>query len=308
MSQNDEYEMQTKKINERMDKIGRKIMIMSGKGGVGKTTVTVNLASCLVDMGCKVGILDVDLHGPNVAKMLGVKKAELLSEDGVSFNPIEVRKNLFVMSLSFALENPEDPIIWRGSLKISAIRQFLGDCEWGELDYLLIDTPPGTGDEQLTVYQSILSLTGAIIVTTPQSVAVLDAKRSVSFCRKCGIAILGVIENMSYLECPDCKKKIYVFGKDGGKELCKEMHVPFLGEIPMEINLMESEDKGEDFITKDGLSPSKDSLRNIANIINKTTACSTSRDTSYLGTSFCAPSSCATCTSNCPSRKKDGGK
>lgn len=305
MPEMDEYEAQNKRIRERLDKIGRKIMIMSGKGGVGKTTVTVNLAKALSDMGCRVGLLDVDLHGPNVAKMLGIENAELTSDDGVTMNPVKVNDNLSVMSLSFALNNPEDPVIWRGSLKMSAIRQFIGDCAWGELDYLLIDTPPGTGDEQLTVVQSIPELTGVIIVTTPQKVAILDAKRSVAFARKCGVAILGVVENMSGFICPECKKEIPIFGKGGGKRMCQELSVPFLGEIPMEIELMESEDEGKDFLEEPGSHPSADALKNIANAVNQITACSTSRDTSYLGTSFCAPSSCASCTSNCPSRKKN---
>lgn len=302
-NQNDEYEMQNLRIRERMDKIGRKIMILSGKGGVGKTTVTVNLANALVDMGCTVGVLDVDIHGPNVAKMFGCEGAELGSPDGVTMIPIEPRKGLKVMSLSFALEDPTSPIIWRGSLKMSAIRQFLSDVEWGTLDYLLIDTPPGTGDEQLTVIQSIPEMTGAIIVTTPQEVAVLDSRRSVTFARKCGMAIIGVVENMSGLKCPNCGEEIPIFGKGGGKKMCQEMHVPFLGSIPMEVDLCKAEDNGESFVSSPASHPSAEALMDIANQINNGTACSTSRDTSYLGTSFCSPSACASCTSNCPSKK-----
>ena len=263
-NQMDEYEAQDKRIRERMDKIGRKIMIMSGKGGVGKTTVTVNLANALVDMGCRVGVLDTDLHGPNVAVMFGCKDAELMSEDGHTFIPVTPRPGLKVMSLAFALEDPDAPVIWRGSLKNSAIRQFLSDVEWGELDYLLIDTPPGTGDEQLTVCQSIPELTGSIIVTTPQEVAVLDARRSVNFSRKLGVAIIGVIENMSGLICPHCKEEIPIFGKGGGKKMCQEMHVPFLGAIPMEIGLPEAEDEGKEWVAETG-HPSAEALKAIAN-------------------------------------------
>ena len=302
-NQNDEYEKQNARIRERMDKIGRKIMILSGKGGVGKTTVTVNLANALVDMGCSVGVLDVDIHGPNVAKMLGCEKAELASPDGVTMIPIEPRKGLKVMSLSFALDDPASPVIWRGSLKMSAIRQFLSDVEWGELDYLLIDTPPGTGDEQLTTIQAIPEMTGAIIVTTPQDVAVLDSRRSVSFARKCGIAIIGVIENMSGLKCPHCGEEIPVFGKGGGKKMCGEMHVPFLGSIPMEIDLCKAEDQGKSWIEEPGAHPSAEAFKDIANQLNNGTACSTARDTSFLGTPSCKPSACASCSSNCPSRK-----
>jgi ATPases involved in chromosome partitioning len=301
-----EFEAQNKKIRERMDKIGRKILVMSGKGGVGKTTVTVNLANALVDMGATVGILDTDLHGPNVAKMLGCEKAVLGSEDGVTMIPVEPRKGLKVMSLSFALENPDDAVIWRGSMKMGAIRQFLADVEWGTLDYLLIDSPPGTGDEQLTVCQAIPELTGTIIVTTPQPVAVLDARRSVIFSRKMGVAIIGVIENMSGLKCPDCGTEIPIFGIGGGREMCSQMHVPFLGRVPMEVELREAEDTGKDFMANPASHPSKEALLEIAKEINYGTACSTSRDTSFLGTPHCSPSQCAHCTSNCSSRKKEG--
>lgn len=300
----DEYEEVNRKIRARMDKIGRKIMIMSGKGGVGKTTVTVNLAYELAKMGCKVGVLDTDLHGPNVAKMFGVEDKSLSSRDGVTILPVKVRENLVVMSLSFALEDPDAPVIWRGSLKMSAIRQFLSDVEWGELDYLLIDTPPGTGDEQLTVCQAIPELTGTIIVTTPQPVAILDARKSVNFSRKMGVAIIGVIENMSYLRCPGCGEEIPIFGKGGGRKMCSEMHVPLLGEVPMEIDLRSAEDEGKDWMDEGISHPSAEALKAIANEINNGTACSTSRDTSFLGTPSCSPSACASCTSNCPSRKK----
>lgn len=300
----DEYEEVNRKIRARMDKIGRKIMIMSGKGGVGKTTVTVNLAYELAKMGCKVGVLDTDLHGPNVAKMFGVDDKSLSSRDGVTILPVKVRENLVVMSLSFALEDPDAPVIWRGSLKMSAIRQFLSDVEWGELDYLLIDTPPGTGDEQLTVCQAIPELTGTIIVTTPQPVAILDARKSVNFSRKMGVAIIGVIENMSYLRCPGCGEEIPIFGKGGGRKMCSEMHVPLLGEVPMEIDLRSAEDEGKDWMDEGISHPSAEALKAIANEINNGTACSTSRDTSFLGTPSCSPSACASCTSNCPSRKK----
>lgn len=300
---NDEYAAQDLRIRERLDKIGRKIMIMSGKGGVGKTTVTVNLANALVDMGCRVGVLDTDLHGPNVAVMFGCKDAKLFSDDGTTLAPIEPREGLKVMSLAFALEDPDAPVIWRGTLKNSAIRQFIGDVDWGELDYLLIDTPPGTGDEQLTVCQTIPELTGSIIVTTPQEVAVLDARRSVNFSRKLGVAIIGVIENMSGLVCPHCGEEIPLFGKGGGKKMCQEMHVPFLGAVPMEVGLPEAEDSGVAWVEQAG-HPSAEALKAIANEINNGTACSTSRDTSFLGTPSCKPSACASCTSNCPSRKK----
>lgn len=299
---NNEYDEQTARIDERMSLIKRKIVVMSGKGGVGKTTVTVNIASALRDMGCSVGILDCDIHGPNVAKMLGVKDAELYSPDGKTMLPIETDNGIKVMSLAFALPDPDDAIIWRGAMKMGVIRQFLGDTEWGTLDYLIIDTPPGTGDEQLTVVQSINDLTGAIIVTTPQEVAILDSRRSVTFARKCGIPIIGVIENMSGLKCPNCGTEIPVFGKNGGKNMALEMNTPFLGSIPMELELMESEDKGEDWV-KETTHPSVQKIREIAEKLEKGDACTTGREMNRLGTSSCSPEACAHCTSNCSSKK-----
>lgn len=304
-TEKDEFELQNAQIRERMDKIGRKILVMSGKGGVGKTTVTINLANALVDMGCTVGILDTDLHGPNVAKMLGCENATLSSADGTHLIPVEPRKGLKVISLAFALGDADAPVIWRGSMKNSAIRQFLADTEWGVLDYLLIDSPPGTGDEQLTVCQAIPELTGTIIVTTPQPVAVLDARRSVGFSRKMQVAIIGVIENMSGLKCPHCGEEIPVFGIGGGEKMCTQMHVPFLGRVPMEIELREAEDQGRDFMASGTAShPSREALMEIARQINFGTACSSSRDTSFIGTPKCSPSACAHCTSDCATRKK----
>lgn len=297
-----EYDLQTERIDSRMAEISRKIVVMSGKGGVGKTTVAVNLAFALSEMGKKVGILDCDIHGPNVAKMLGVKDAEIFSPDGVTMYPVTAKNGIEVMSLAFALPDPDDAVIWRGAMKMGVIRQFLGDTEWGTLDYLIIDTPPGTGDEQLTVVQSIKDITGAIIVTTPQDVAILDSRRSVTFARKCGLPIIGVIENMSGLKCPNCSAEIPVFGKNGGRNMALEMNTPFLGAIPMEIDLMKSEDSGEEWI-KDTTHPSAEALVAIADKLENGDACTTGREMNYLGTSSCSPEACAHCTSDCPGRK-----
>ena len=292
-----------KAIRGNMDKIGRKILVMSGKGGVGKTTVTVNLANALVDSGCTVGILDTDLHGPNVAKMLGCENEILTTENGgETFYPVEARPGLKVMSLAFAID-PDSPVVWRGPMKIAAIRQFLAQADWGELDYLLIDSPPGTGDEQLTVCQTIPELTGTVIVTTPQEVAILDARRSVSFSRKMGVAILGVVENMSGLICPGCNTEIPIFGIGGGKKMCEEMGVPFLGRVPLEVPLIDAEDAGKSYLSMQPTSPSSAALKAIAEMINSGTAVSSHRSTDFAGTASCAPSACSSCSSNCPSRK-----
>lgn len=292
---------QEEKICERMDKIGRKILVMSGKGGVGKTTVTVNLAKALVRQGHSVGILDTDIHGPNVGKMLGCENGQLLTaDDGVSIDPVETSDGIKVVSLSFAMSDPSQAVVFRGPMKLSVINQFLGDVNWGTLDYLLIDSPPGTGDEQLAILQGIPAMTGTVIVTTPQQVAILDARRSVSFANQLDARILGVIENMSYLSCPKCKEKIYIFGKDGGKNMCMELGVPLIGQIPMEMELQVAEDNGEDYKGQVAIEFDK-----IASYIHASTKPSCSADIGYVPKGAgCSPSACASCTQDCPSKKK----
>ncbi|AEC02516.1 Mrp/NBP35 family ATP-binding protein [Parasphaerochaeta coccoides] len=259
---------QMKKIKERMDRIRRKILVMSGKGGVGKTTVTVNLANALVDAGRKVGVLDTDLHGPNVAKMFGVEGRLMETEDGTSLFPVEPRPGLKVVSLSFALSDSDAPVVWRGPMKLAAIKQFLADVEWGNLDYLLIDTPPGTGDEPLAVIQNLPGLTGSIIVTTAQAVAVADSRKSVTFSRRLGVPILGVVENMSGLRCPHCSHEIPIFGIGGGKLMAQDMSVPFLGRVPIEVELREAEDAGTSWVSEPAAGPSAVALREIASYID----------------------------------------
>src|SRR6056297_4084856 len=196
---NEERQAQDARLKDRMGGITHKILVLSGKGGVGKTTVSVNVALTLAEKGFKVGLLDTDLHGPNVAKMLGADNAQLISyDDGIE--PFEVIKNLKVVSLSMAGHGPDTPVIWRGPLKIGVIKQFLADVNWGSLDYLVIDSPPGTGDEPLTVAQLIPELDGSIIVTTPQQVAILDSRKSINFSKQLKVPVLGVVENMSRSE------------------------------------------------------------------------------------------------------------
>ncbi|MBO7348417.1 MAG: Mrp/NBP35 family ATP-binding protein, partial [Spirochaetales bacterium] len=271
MNMPSESELQEVNIHSRMEKVDRKILIMSGKGGVGKSTVTVNLANALLDKGFTVGVLDTDIHGPNIPKMFGCEGAILQStEDGSSILPVCPRPGLKVVSMSFALNDPDQAIIFRGPMKIGVIKQFLADVEWGTLDYLLIDSPPGTGDEQLAVCQSVPDLSGCILVTTPQQVAILDAKKSVNFARQLNADVIGIIENMSYLICPDCGKHIAVFGKDGGKNLCKEMNIPLLGEIPMELGLQQDEDLGVNWLEENPESESAKAFKAIADHIHST--------------------------------------
>lgn len=290
-------ESESMRICRRMDRIGRKIMIMSGKGGVGKTTVTVNLAKALSRAGYKVGILDTDIHGPNIAKMLGCENAVLEGSEG-EIQPVTVQ-GMKVVSLSFALENPSDAIVFRGPMKLNVIKQFLADVNWGDLDYLLIDTPPGTGDEQLAAAQNIPALAGCIIVTTPQAVSVLDSKRTVSFANQLKLRVLGVVENMSGLVCPHCGKIIDVFGKGGAEKMCMEEGVPLIGTIPLEVAL-QIENGGT--VSEDSLSGQ--AFMSIAQIVHSSTKPLTSKDIGYVPRDeSCSPSACASCTADCPSKK-----
>ena len=238
---------QEKRLKERMLKIKYKLIVMSGKGGVGKTTVAVNLAYGLADKGKRVGILDVDIHGPNVPKMLGIEERRfVMSESGIE--PIEVNSSLKVVSIAFVLENRDQPVVWRGPLKMIAIKQFLSDVNWGELDYLIIDSPPGTGDEPLSVCQLIPDINGAVIVTTPQDVAILDSRKSVLFAKELNVPVLGIIENMSGLICPYCGNEINLFSRGGGEKAANDLNVPFLGRIPIEPEIVESCDSGNPFL------------------------------------------------------------
>ena len=297
-----ETEVQEVNIHNRMAKIDRKILIMSGKGGVGKSTVTVNLANALLAQGHTVGVLDTEIHGPNIAKMFGCEGAILESnEDGTSILPVCPREGLKVVSVSFALNDPDQAIVWRGPLKLSVIKQFLADVEWGTLDYLLIDSPPGTGDEQLAVCQSVPDLTGTVIVTTPQQVAILDARKSVSFARQLDVEIIGLVENMSHLICPDCGKHIPIFGKDGGKILASEQDIPLLGEVPMELGLQQDEDNGVNWIEQNPDSESAKAFMEIATHIHNSVVF---KHTPYVPSfESCSPSACASCTANCSSKK-----
>ena len=238
---------QEKRLKRNLARIKNKLIVISGKGGVGKTTVSVNLAYGLAKKGKRVGILDVDIHGPNIAKMLGIEGKRLTgSETGIE--PIEVLPGLKAVSLALLLENRDQPVIWRGPLKMMTIKQFLADVNWGELDYLIIDSPPGTGDEPLSVCQLIPDINGAIIVTTPQEVAILDARKSVLFAKELKVPFIGIIENMSGFVCPHCKKEIDLFGFGGGENSARDLNVSFLGRIPVEPEIVKLGDLGKPFI------------------------------------------------------------
>jgi len=229
-------------VKKSLGKIKNKIIVMSGKGGVGKTSTSVNLAIALANAGQKVGIMDVDLHGPDVPRMLGLNGMPELNSNN-KLNPIKYSENLSVISIESFTPGKDDAIIWRGPLKYAAIRQFIGDVDWGELDFLVIDSPPGTGDEPLTVAQ-IISDAKAIIVTTPQEVALADVRKSINFCKTVKMEIFGLIENMSSLNCPHCGEMIDLFGSGGGERTAKETGIRFLGSIPFDPHVVACGDSG----------------------------------------------------------------
>jgi len=235
------------KLKRNMSQIKHKILVLSNKGGVGKSLVAVNLACSLSEKGFKVGILDADLHGPSVAKMLDFEGRKLQgSSEGII--PMRISPNLIAISMAFLIETSDAPLIWRGPLKMMALKQFLGEVKWGNLDYLIIDSPPGTGDEPLSICQLIPELEGGVIVTTPQKVALLDSRKCINFLKNLNIPILGIIENMSGLKCPHCGKNIDLFKSGGGEKVALEFNIPFLGKIPIDINLVESSDEGKPYI------------------------------------------------------------
>ncbi len=234
-------------IKRAMDNITYKFLVISGKGGVGKSSVSVNLAATLAASGNRVGILDADIHGPNIPKMLGVDgKRPMASDSGIV--PIAVSDNLRVMSIAFFLQQSEDAVIWRGPMKHGLLKQFLGEVVWGSLDYLIVDLPPGTGDEALSTAHLIQEVNGAVVVTTPQDVALLDSRKSISFCREIKVPTMGVIENMSGMVCPHCSKEIDLFKKGGGERIAAEMKVPFLGRVPIDPAMVISTDDGKAFV------------------------------------------------------------
>jgi Mrp family chromosome partitioning ATPase len=234
-------------LAEKLGKIKHKILVLSGKGGVGKSTVAVNIAVALALEGRRVGLLDVDIHGPSVPELLNLHGQPSPSEGG-GMEPLTFGENLKVMSVGFLLPQSDAPVIWRGPMKMGVIKQFLRDVNWGDLDFLIIDSPPGTGDEPLSVCQLIPDAAGAVIVTTPQRISIVDVRRSVQFCRRLDYPILGVVENMSGFVCPHCQKTTDIFSKGGGEEMARSMGVPFLGRIPMDPAMVKAADEGKPFL------------------------------------------------------------
>ncbi len=235
-------------LQSRLSNIKHRIVVMSGKGGVGKSTVAVSLAVSLARQGRKVGLLDADIHGPNLPKMLGLDSKRLQASEG-GIIPEPVMENLAVVSMAFLLDNPDNPVVWRGPLKHTVIRQFVADVQWGELDYLIIDLPPGTGDEPLSVAQVVKPMDGSVIVTTPQDVALLDSRKSVVFSQQIEVPVLGIVENMSGFNCPHCNETIDLFKQGGGRKAAEDLKVAFLGAVPLDPQVVVQGDAGKPFVT-----------------------------------------------------------
>jgi Mrp family chromosome partitioning ATPase len=256
--ESDEEYCARQKLESRLCRVQRKIVVLSGKGGVGKSTVAVNLAAGLMMAGFKVGLLDTDIHGPSIPTMLGL---EGLCPQGNQQELIPLSANgLKVMSPGFFLGSQNDAIIWRGPMKANVIRQFLQDVAWGDLDFLVVDSPPGTGDEPLSVCQLIKKLDGAVIVTTPQKISAVDVRKSITFCRQLKVPILGVIENMSGFVCPKCGEITTILGSGEGRRMAAEMGVPFLGSIPIAPSIALACDSGRIPVQMDAPGPAIESL------------------------------------------------
>ncbi len=237
------------KVTKNLGRIKHKIIVLSGKGGVGKSTVSANLAFALSEKGYSVGLLDSDIHGPSIPKILGIEdKRPVTTQSGIT--PVLVSPKLKVTSMGFLLQDKDTPVIWRGPLKMAAIKQFIGDFNWGDLDYLIVDLPPGTGDEPLSIAQLIPNGNGAVIVTTPQDVALVSVRKSINFVKKMNMPVLGIIENMSGFRCPHCHKEIDIFKTGGGLKASKDFQVPFLGKVPIDPKIVLTGDSGEPYLVR----------------------------------------------------------
>jgi ATP-binding protein involved in chromosome partitioning len=252
---------------QSLKKIKNKFIVMSGKGGVGKTSVSVNIAIALANRGFKVGLMDVDVHGPDIPRMLGLK-GMVASNDTRKILPMHFSENLLAISIESLMPNKDDAIIWRGPVKHSAIRQFIGEVDWGNLDYMIIDAPPGTGDEPLTVTQLIKDAR-AIIVTTPQEVALADVRKSINFCKTVKMEIFGLVENMSGYTCPHCGKEIDLFGTGGGEGTATASDIGFLGRIPFDPKMVKCSDTGVSYQNSYKDSPITKTFGKIADNISK---------------------------------------
>ena len=263
---NDPMAKQDRVIAERLGHIRHKIFVMSGKGGVGKSSVTVNTAAALARRGFKVGILDVDIHGPSVPNLLGLTSTVEIDEATQLMIPAAYDENLSVISMDTFLQDKDQAVLWRGPKKTSVIRQFIADVKWGELDFLLIDSPPGTGDEHMTVMQAIPDAL-CVVVTTPQEISLADVRKAINFLQYTNSNVLGVVENMSGLVCPHCHQEIDLFKKGGGEELAKRYALKFLGAVPLDPTTVVAADKGIPVVYLEAESAAKAAFLNLADSI-----------------------------------------
>ncbi|MCK9239158.1 Mrp/NBP35 family ATP-binding protein [Desulfocurvus sp.] len=258
--------VQDQVISSTLSRIRYKLFIMSGKGGVGKSSITVNTAAALARLGYKVGIMDVDIHGPSVPRLLGLTGGGLETGRGNLLVPRRYDDNLAAVSMDSLLKDPDQAVLWRGPMKTSAIRQFVSDVDWGELDFLVIDSPPGTGDEHMTVLKTIPDAL-CVVITTPQELSLADVRKAINFLQYAKANILGVVENMSGLVCPHCAQEIALFKKGGGRELAEKYGLPLLGEIPLDPATVVASDLGTPVVYLEGPSPAKDALLALARTI-----------------------------------------
>ncbi len=283
-------------INRSLGRIKNKILVMSGKGGVGKSTVAVNLAMGLANRGYQVGLMDVDLHGPDICRMLDLTGSmEPPKNPADLIPPLVYSDNLKVVSLEYMMKDKDDPIIWRGPLKIQAIRQFIADMDWGELDYLVIDSPPGTGDEPLSVAQTINGVE-AVIVTTPQAVALADVRKSINFCKSVKMPIAGVVENMAGFICPHCHEAVDIFSSGGGEQTARDFDLPFLGRVPMDPRVVIAGDTGRPYLSSDEDTPAVRVFNSIVDAVEKRLPATAATGLETLGalnsSCACGPSGC----------------
>lgn len=257
------------KLQDSLGRIKHIIIVMSGKGGVGKSTVSSNLAVTLSMMGYQTGLMDVDITGPSIPKMFGIEDEKLDVVDD-KLTPVPVPPSLKVISMAFLLPSKDDAVVWRGPVKMTAIRQFIEDVNWGDLDYLVVDMPPGTGDEAISIIQLIPKADGVVIVTTPQDVALLDSRKSINFSAHANIPIIGVVENMSGFVCPHCGERTDIFKSGGGLATARNMNIQFLGAVPIEPKIVASGDSGMPIVLDDPDSVSAKIFRDIVDRVIKT--------------------------------------
>ena len=253
-------------LSRNLGQIKYKIAVMSGKGGVGKSTVAANIAEAFQKEGFTTGILDADIHGPNIPKMLGVEDQDIMINEERHMMPVEAPSGLKVMSMAFMLDSIDTPIIWRGPQKTGSIKQLIADVAWGPLDVLIIDNPPGTGDEPLTVLQTIPDIDAVVMVTTPNVVSQEDVLKCVKMVEMLNVENIGLVENMAYYECPHCNEKLHIFGKGDGKDFADEMEITYLGDLPLTEKVSSSPNKGGVMVT---IEPKSDVTKRFTEIVNE---------------------------------------